>query len=275
MMSILTTVKSCLKTAGAFAKANSPVICTGMALVGLAATVVSVVKATKKCTKLVEKATEEKGAPLTTKETVKVCWKTCVAAIIAVAITGAAIVSAQALASAKLKTLAGLYSAALASKDAVVDAIEEDVGKDIADAVKKKVSKEKAEEIVKAVEDQKGGMIIFDDTEDAQIWVDTFSGQMFKATDERVNKSIKYVQRKFANQDMARVEDFYKHLNWPSVRIPSVAHDVGWVSDYERHLKGWVPDIETDAFKDVDGTIYSYIDLSPDQWLDNDIYMPF
>jgi hypothetical protein len=96
MMSILTTVKSCLKTAGAFAKANSPVICTGMALVGLAATVVSVVKATKKCTKLVEKATEEKGAPLTTKETVKVCWKTCVAAIIAVAITGAAIVSALA-----------------------------------------------------------------------------------------------------------------------------------------------------------------------------------
>lgn len=274
-MSILTTVKSCLKTAGAFAKANSPVICTGMALVGLAATVVSVVKATKKCTKLVEKATEEKGAPLTTRETVKVCWKTCVAAIIAVTITGAAIVSAQALASAKLKTLAGLYSAALASKDAVVDAIEEDVGKDIADAVKKKVSKEKAEEILNDFDEQKAGTVILDNSPDAHLWIDIFSGQVFKATDERVNRGIKAVQKEYALKDMSRAEKWYEEVRWPTIRKPSIAHDLGWISDYERHIKGYVPDIETDAFKDVDGTVYCYIDLSPSDYLGDADMIPF
>lgn len=274
-MSIVNTLKHGAKVVSTFAKANSPVICTGIALVGLAATVVSVVKATKKTSELVKKAEEEKGEKLTKKEFVKVAWKPCVAAIISVIVTGAAIVSAQYAASAKLKSAAAAYSALLASKDALIENVENEAGKELLDTIKKKTSEDKVAEIVKTQSDQKGGLIIFDDSDDATVWVDCFSGQMFKATDDRVNRAIRGLQKRYANQDMARVEDFYKIIGWPSVRVPAIAHDMGWYSDYERHNKGWTPEIDVDAFKDVDGTIYSYIDIHPDKWLDDESIFPF
>lgn len=261
-MSIVNTLKHGVKVASTFAKANSPVICTGIALVGLAATVVSVVKATKKTSELVKKAEEEKGDKLTKKEFIKVAWKPCVAAIISVIVTGAAIVSAQYAASAKLKSAAAAYSALLASKDALIEQVEETGGSELMKEVKEKLAKK---EINPNGSRPVGGENVLILDEDGEIFQDQLSGQFIKAKESRVNYAIVKTQAAFSNnKGDITAEEFYRHMRWPYDNIPGAAEGMTWGMTASRADSGWVPEISIYPIETQDGQLIKAIHMEPD-----------
>lgn len=260
-------VKTAFKAAGHFAAVNSPVICTGLAIVGLGATVVSVVKATKKTASVVAKAEEEKGAKLTKKEFVKVAWKPCLAAIIAILATGACIIGAQFAASKQLKAMAYTMSTAIASKDAVIAEMTKRGGDKLLKESEEAVKQGRAQAIIDS------GKILETGNGD-ELFLDLFSNTIFKSSEAAVKSAISDFQENYRKRGVSHITDFYMMLGWPYKELPKCGDVVGFIDNPDSHssYNGYVPDIVLDYYKGDDGTVYRTIDIQPDTFFGEEYY---
>lgn len=262
-----TAVKTAFKAAGHFAAVNSPVICTGLAIVGLGATVVSVVKATKKTAVVVAKAEEEKGDKLTKKEFVKVAWRPCLAAIIAILATGACIIGAQFAASKQLKAMAYTMSTAIASKDAVIAEMTKRGGDKLLKESEEAVKQGRAQAIIDS------GRVL-ETGNGEELFLDLFSNTIFKSSEAAVKSAISDYQEKYRNKGVVRIADFYMLLGWPYNELPTCGDIAGFRDDPYSHsaYNGYVPDIVLDYYKGADGVVYRTIDIRPDTFFAEEYY---
>lgn len=263
-MNVVGMIKNGAKVVKTFAVSHSPLICTGLALIGVGATVIATVKATKKAGELIKKVEEEKGAKLTKKETVKATWKAVVPAVIAVLVTCAAIVTAQYQASKTIKSMAALYSATLAAKDSaienMIDSTIEKFGPEGEEAVKKALDKTTTERVDNILKNY-GEVIETGSGDENDIWLDLYTGRKFRASRGHVERAILSFQEEFAGRGEITINRLYDYLHLPR---NGAGNQVGFLDERIDHH--YVPEIVIDATCDSDGNAYRYIDYEPDQW---------
>lgn len=281
-MSLLSLVKTGITIAGKFAVQHAPIISACLATVGVVSTGIAAYKAGKKASVLIKKAEDEKGSPLTTGEKIKTTCKTVIPVTIAAIITVAAIWTGQYAMGRKLKQACAFYSAALAAKDVQIEKLSSEVGEEIVKKVtkdtKKELAEEKAEKIFRSnTEVIDHGIVndglIFDP--DGEVWIDIMSGQIFKATHDRVKNAVNKMIGVYNERGIVSTTEFYRWMQWPIECRPGVAEHLKYVEDYNRHGRGWEPDPVIDAKKTANGTVFSYIDLEPDAIYDDGSELPW
>lgn len=269
-MNALSMAKHGFKVVKNFAVSHSPIICTGLALIGVGATVIATVKATKKTGELIKKAEQEKGTALTKKEVVRTTWKAVVPAVIAVIVTCAAIVTAQYQASKTIKSMAALYSATLAARDSaienIIDATTTKFGPECEEVVEKALDKTTTERVDTILKHQ-GELLETGTGGENDIWLDMFSGRKFRASKAHVDRAILEFQREYTNKGMIRINRLYDYLRIPKIQA---GHYAGYI-DSENNYH-YVPEVFVDAACNSEGDTYKYIDFTPSEWFMDDNY---
>lgn len=279
-MSILTVIKTAAVVTAKFAVDHAELITSCVATIGIVSTAISGMKAGQRCHEVIKVAEKEKGDKLTFGEKTKKTWKIILPVGAAAVLSIAAVWTGQYAAGRRLKQACAFYSAALAAKDVQIEKLAENVTTEIAEKAKKEakteVAEAKAEQIASkydSLPDENAHVLIFDP--DGELWIDDLSGQLFRATHKRVMDAVKGVQREYGNKGLCKASEFYRRMGWPIEMRPLVAQHLLWIEDNNRHGRGWEPEPEVNARKTQNGTVYSYIDLSPGlEWDDGDAF-PF
>ena len=235
-------------------KKHSTTILTGAAVVGVAATAISAVKATPKALKLIEEAEAEKGSELSTVEkfvkTAPVYFPT---ALIG-ASTVACIVGAQVLNKKQQAALTGAYALVTTSYNSYRSKVEELFGEEADGMVKNAIANDQYDEekVIKCVTEPT--LDIEPEFEDTLLFFDEYRNQFFESTLEHIKEAEYHLNRNFALRDYAELNEFYEFLGLPPTELGAV---LGW-SMYAGHEMYGYQWIDFEHVKDVldDGTEY-------------------
>lgn len=210
-----------------FFKHNSATILTCVGGVGVVATSVMAVKATPKALRLLEAAKEEKGEELTNLEKVKVAGPAYIPAVITGASTLACIFGANALNKRQQASLMSAYALLDNSYRDYKKKVTEMLGKEGHEEVMAEIAKDKLNEEEFEVEDDK------------KLFFDSFSGQYFESTIEKVQEAEYNINRDLSMRDYATVNEFYDYLGIPHI---DAGDDIGWSTgmNFDYYWQSWI-----------------------------------
>lgn len=196
--------------------ANSPELLVGMSIAGMAAAMISAVRATPKALELIE----ENGA-VTPKEKFKATWKIYLAPTLMFGLSAAAMVGSNSISSKRKATLATACSisemALREYKNKVVEVIGEEKEKEIRDAVaKEKIDKKPLGNDTVII--GSGEALCFEPT----------SGRYFKADAATIKRVGNELNHQILHEMNCSFNEWCDALGIPTVRM---GDDIGWNVD--------------------------------------------
>ena len=208
-------------------KRNSATILTCVGGAGVVATTVMAVKATPKALLLLEKAEEEKGEDLTRLEKVRVAGPAYIPTFIVGTSTIACIFGANILNKRKQASLISAYSLLDSSYKTYKDKVEDLYGEDADDRIQEEIAKDEYNESDIQADPDK------------QLFYDSFSGQYFESTIEKVQQAEYELNRDLSMRDYATVNEFYEYLGVPSI---DGGDELGWSTgmNFDYYWQSWI-----------------------------------
>lgn len=193
-------------------KKYSPVILTGVSMLGVVATTVLGIKATPKALKLINEAEDIKGDKLTKKEIVKVAWKPYIPTAISCVATLSTILSLHILNAKTQNSLATAYVTLNNIHQEYVAKTKELYGEDADQKIKNAILNDHP--------------IMFKDlSEGGQLFFDYQSLRYFESSIEEVLKAENDLNAEFAASGTVTMNDFYRLLGLEPL---SYANEIGW-----------------------------------------------
>lgn len=221
-----------------FLKRNSSTILTCVGAVGVVTTAILAAKATPKALELLKEAEQEKGEELTTLEKVQVAGPAYIPAVLTGVSTVACIFGANALNKRQQAALMSAYALLDNSYKEYKQKVNELYGDDAGAKIRAEIAKDHIDEADLTEEDD-GKSLFFDD----------YSGRLFRATIEQVQKAEYNLNRTLFMYDCVTLNEFYKDLGLDPI-------ESGWVTGWakainqERHWQEWVDFIHEKAVTD-------------------------
>lgn len=210
-----------------FFKHNSATILTCVGGAGVIATSVMAAKATPKALRLLEAARNEKGEDLTKVEQVKVAGPAYIPAVIVGASTLACIFGANVLNKRQQASIMSAYALLDNSYRDYKKKVADMLGKEAHEEVIAEIAKDKLEEVEIGVEG------------DEKLFFDSFSGQYFESTIEKVQEAEYQINRDLSMRDYATVNEFYDYLGIPHI---DAGDDIGWSTgmNFDYYWQSWI-----------------------------------
>ena len=218
--------KQCYRT-GAYLKHNAPTILSGIGVVGVVTTTVMAVKATPKALDILEYREEEKGAELTKFEKVIATAPIYFPTVLMGTATISCILGANALNKYQQAMLTSAYAYLNTSYSGYKDKVKAIFGEDGERKVREEIAKDRYTK--RTVQDFDG----------IKTFYDQFSGRYFESTLYDLQNSMYCLNRFYALQGTASLNDFYKYLNLPPTEYGEV---IGWsaAQDWECFGYSWI-----------------------------------
>lgn len=220
-------MSSFLRHSVAVCKRNAPTILTWMGGIGVAATVITAVKATPKALVKLDEVKEEKGAELTKFEIVKAVGPIYVPTITTGAATIACIFGANLLNKRKQASLISAYALLENTYKGYKDKVVELYGKETDAKVKEEVAKDKYKETDIKVE------------KDKELFYDEFSGRYFESTIETVQSAQYHINRDLIMRDYATLNEYYAYLGIDGI---DGGDELGWSTcmNFDAYWQVWI-----------------------------------
>lgn len=237
-----------LEKAEVFTKKNSPVILTGLAVVGVISTAYSAFKAGPRADKILEEYRKDmrdchpkdKEAKRTVVgETVKKMVPVVAPTVIMGGTTIACVIGSHSISSRRIAVLSAAYSLSESTVKNLNNKMEEMLGEKKTRAIKDSIMKDKLRETEK--NDQKllgdGNVIVPDNG--YVLCKDLHSGRPFYSTAEKIKQAI--VKCSFdVQQDMwVSLNEFYDEIGSPQLEHIPLGDDLGW--NVEDTIRGQLP----------------------------------
>lgn len=193
-------------------KKYSPVILTGISMVGVVSTMVLGIQATPKALKLINEAEKLKGSKLTKKEVIKTAWKPYVPTAISCITTLSTILSLHILNTKTQNALTTAYATLNNLHQEYVTKTKELYGEDADQKIKNAILNDYPS-------------MIKDFHEDGQLFFDYQSLRFFESSIEDVLKAEDDLNAEFAANGVATMNDFYQLLGLDTL---SYGDEIGW-----------------------------------------------
>lgn len=203
-----------------------PTVLSIVSVVGLAATVVTAVKATPKAVKIIEKREAEKDDILTVRETVKATWKCYIPAAVIGMGTAVCIFGANALNRKAQASLASAYALVSNAYGKYKGKVVELYGKGAHDKIMSSIAAEKSNAMpITAGSFIKNSCLDFDEKEEEMLFYDTFSDRYFTSTMSKVLQAEYHLNRNYVLAGGVEINQFYDFLGISRVEG---GDEVGW-----------------------------------------------
>lgn len=177
---------------------NSPSIMTGLGVIGMISTVALAVKATPKAIKLIEE-----NKPQTKVDTVKVCWKPYIPAVVMGGISMALLINANNVNMKRNSALVAAYTLADKSVSNFKESVLETVGEKKFEEVKSVFAKKQESDEIK-----EGKTIVVKDSGNTMFF-DEISGRYFKEDIQNVKSSINQFNRRLLDEMRLSLNEWY------------------------------------------------------------------
>lgn len=235
---------------------HGPTILTVMASVGLISTIISAVKDTPKALSLIEEERWERDhddgrvnnvvQPLTKVDIVKLTWKCYIPTALLGAGTLACIIGANSENAKRNAALAAAFSLSDSSFRDYRNKIASRLGDDQAKKIREDVAQDKINnaKIITDWDDIPG---------DGDVCYDLYTGQLFRATPNKLDKAINTVVKTMLREGYASLNELYYELGMDSVKLGDI---LGWTAE-----SGYI-DIVTSGMLDSKGHPCIAIDYS-------------
>lgn len=237
-----------LEKAEIFTKKNSPVILTGLAVVGVISTAYSAFKAGPRADKILEEyrkdmrdchPNDKEAKRAVVGETVKKMVPVVAPPVIMGGTTIACVIGSHSISSRRIAVLSAAYSLSESTVKNLNNKMEEMLGEKKTRAIKDSIMKDKLRETEK--NDQKllgdGNVIVPDNG--YVLCKDLHSGRPFYSTAEKIKQAI--VKCSFdVQQDMwVSLNEFYDEIGSPQLEHIPLGDDLGW--NVEDTIRGQLP----------------------------------
>lgn len=241
-------VTELLEKAEIFTKKNSPVILTGLAIVGVISTAYAAYKAGPRADKILEAyrkdmrdchPNDKEAKRAVVGETVKKMVPVVVPPIIMGGTTIACIVGSHSVSSRRIAALSAAYSLSETTVKNLNSKMEEMLGEKKARAIKDSIMKDKlkadSEKDKKILSD--GQLVIPSDG--TVLCKDLYSGRLFYSNAEKIKQAIAKCSYEIISDMYISLNDFYEAIDSPQLpRIP-MGEDLGW--NIEDTINGKLP----------------------------------
>lgn len=201
---------------------HSPEILTGIGIAGMVASTVMAVKATPKALVLLDEAENEKLAPLTKKEVVKVTWKCYIPTAVTCMASVACLIGAS---SVNLRRNAALATAYNLSQTALVeyrDKVVETIGEKKEEIVRDAIAKDKIEK------DPVTNHEVVVTSKEVSLCYDGVFGRYFMSDVDTIKRAMNRVNRTIATSMYVSLNEFYSELG---LEPTDIGYDLGWTID--------------------------------------------
>ena len=206
-------MKGFLPAAQLFLKRNSSTILTCIGAAGVVATTVLAVKATPKAMVLLDKAKEEKGEELTKLETVKIVGPAYIPSIAVGASTIACIFGANVLNKRQQASLISAYGLLDNSYKQYKKKVQDIFGEESQKLIIKDLAEDYSEQNNTQIED------------DEEMFLDFYSLQFFKSTEEKVKAAEKLINDKLFSGGYVFLYEYYDALG---ITTADCEYHLGW-----------------------------------------------
>lgn len=241
-------VTELLEKAEIFTKKNSPVILTGLAIVGVISTAYAAYKAGPRADKILEAyrkdmrdchPNDKEAKRAVVGETVKKMVPVVAPPIIMGGTTIACIVGSHSVSSRRIAALSAAYSLSETTVKNLNSKMEEMLGEKKARAIKDSIMKDKlkadSEKDKKILSD--GQLVIPSDG--TVLCKDLYSGRLFYSNAEKIKQAIAKCSYEIISDMYISLNDFYEAIDSPQLpRIP-MGEDLGW--NIEDTINGKLP----------------------------------
>lgn len=203
-----------------------PTVLSIVSVAGLAATVVTAVRATPKAVKILEERKAEKDDKLTVKETVKATWKCYIPAAAIGVGTAVCIIGANVLNRKVQASLASAYALVSNAYGKYKGKVVELYGKEAHDKIISSIAAEKSNAMpITAGSFIKNSCLDFGEKEEEMLFYDEFSGRYFTSTMSKVLQAEYHLNRNYVLAGSVDINEFYDFLGISRVECGDA---VGW-----------------------------------------------
>lgn len=241
-------VTELLEKAEIFTKKNSPVILTGLAIVGVISTAYSAFKAGPRADKILEEyrkdmrdchPKDKEAKRVVVGETVKKMVPVVAPTVIMGGTTIACVIGSHSISSRRIAVLSAAYSLSESTVKNLNNKMEEMLGEKKARAIKDSIMKDKlkadSEKDKKILSD--GQLVIPSDG--TVLCKDLYSGRLFYSNAEKIKQAIAKCSYEIISDMYISLNDFYEAIDSPQLpRIP-MGEDLGW--NIEDTINGKLP----------------------------------
>ena len=230
-----TLLKLCLKSR-AFLKCNSSTILTGFGVVGVGGTIVTTVVATRKATKRIDAAKEEKGEDLTKMEVVVTAAPAYIPVAFVAGSTIACIFGANVLNKRQQAALISAYALLDNTHKEYRDTLKELYGEEADIKIQDTIAKAKRNDDITAYAPGLNGA---SKSEDKVLFYEPLRGEYFEASMNDVLNAEYHLNRNFTLRGCASLNEFYEFLGLEKTDFGDV---LGWSAEnfYESGLMAWL-----------------------------------
>lgn len=247
-----------LHKAQGFTTENSPTILTAVGVTGAITSAYLASKASMRAVEILnaddlQRYGQEKGAPRTQKETIKLLWKLYIPAAGVLTLTCASIVCANRIGMRRTATAAAAVALAERGFDEYKEQVRETLGKQKAKQVDEQVAKKKVERYVA----DHGPVNV---PTDGKVWcMDGYSGRPLLTTRNAIEKAVNEINRQVqtAFEGSATISDFYDKIG---LAHTSISDEYGWHAGQVLELK-WT----TTANPDETGPAFHVFDFNDEK----------
>lgn len=229
-----------LEKAEGFAKKNSPVILTGMAIVGVITTAYSAYKAGPRAEKILKAYREDmrdchpkdkEAKRAVVGETTKKMIPVIAPPIIMGSMTVACIIGSHSVSSRRIAALSAAYSLSESTVKNLNNKMEEMLGEKKTRAIKDSIMKDKMK--ADSANDQKvlsdSQLIIPGDG--TVLCKDLYSGRLFYSNAEKIKQAIAKCSYDIISDMYISLNDFYEAIDSPQLPPIPLGNDLGWNID--------------------------------------------
>ncbi len=238
-----------IETIGEETKKNSPMILTGLAIVGLISTAYLSYKAGIKADKIIEKykkdikshapscEEDKENKKNITIETAKKMVPVIAPPIIMGGVTLACIIGSHSVSNRKIAALSAAYSLSESTVKNLNGKMEEMLGEKKTRSIRDSIMKDKLEK--DSEKDKKlmdnGSIIIPNDG--TVLCKDLYSGRLFYSTAEKINQAIAKCSYDLISDMYVSLNDFYDAIDSPQLKPIPMGNDLGWNVDDSQNGK--------------------------------------
>lgn len=213
-----------------------PTILSIISVAGLAATVVTAVRATPKAVKILEERKSDNDGELTVGEMVKATWKCYIPTVVTGIGTAACIIGANVLNRKMQASLASAYALVSNSYQKYKSKVVELYGTEAHDKIMASISAEKSNALPIIAESFiKNSCLDFDEKEEEILFYDAFSERYFTSTISKVLQAEYHLNRNYVLGGEVDVNDLYDFLGISRIDAGGI---IGW-SCYDGEIN-WI-----------------------------------
>lgn len=237
-----------LEKAEIFTRKNSPVILTGLAIVGVISTAYSAYKAGPRAEKILEAyrkdmkdchPNDKEAKRAVVGETVKKMIPVMAPPIIMGGTTIACVVGSHSVSSRRIAALSAAYSLSESTVKNLNSKMEEMLGEKKARAVKDAIMKDKLKETEKKDQKLLGDGNVYVPDNGYVLCKDLHTGRPFYSTAEKIKQAIVKCSFDVQQNMWVSLNDFYDEIDSPQLEHVPLGDDLGW--NVDDTIRGQLP----------------------------------